>query len=114
MSNSEQALDILARMSPARMATEIVRLQNELASTPMQQIVKDAYGRPRFKANSIVEFLAEGRLNEIAGRGFPQEDREQLAQLIGYSIDGFSELFYVSDETYDRAVIRAIEAGVMT
>jgi len=35
--------------------------------------------------------------------GFPQEDREQFAQLIGYSLSGFGELDYVSDETYEVA-----------
>ena len=35
---------------------------------------------------------------------FPKEDWEQLAQLIGYDLSGFSELPYVSDETYETAL----------
>ena len=101
MTDEDRAMEIFERMSTHQMALEIVRLQNELA-TPMQPVYKDSHGRPRFKANNIVEFLAEGRMNEIAVRGFPQDDQEQLAQLIGYSLSGFSELSYVSDETYDR------------
>lgn len=74
---------------------------------PMQPILLDPTGRPRFKKNSAVEYLAEGRLNEIASRGYSDEDMTQLAQLIGYSVDGFSELSYVSDADYERAVAAA-------
>ncbi len=35
--------------------------------------------------------------------GFSDEDREQFAQLIGYSLNGFGELSYVSEETYEAA-----------
>lgn len=42
-------------------------------------------------------------MNELARLPFPQEDREQFAQLIGYSICGFHELSYVS-ETLHAAV----------
>jgi hypothetical protein len=57
----------------------------------------------RFKANKIVRALldfasARGMsLNEIAGMEFSQDDRCQLAQLIGYSISGYHELSYVSN-----------------
>jgi len=36
---------------------------------------------------------------------FSQEDREQFAQLIGYSLSGFGELSYVSDETCENIVM---------
>lgn len=42
-------------------------------------------------------------MNDIASKQFSQEDQEQFAQLIGYSLSGFSELSYVSDETYNTA-----------
>lgn len=74
---------------------------------PMQSILLDPAGRPRFKKNSAVEYLAEGRLNEIACRGYSDEDMTQLAQLIGYSVAGFGELSYVSDADYERAVAAA-------
>ena len=64
----------------------------------------------RFKENKIVRWMLEqgkeGKrfdLNTIAATSFPQEDREQLAQLIGYSLSGFSELSYVSAETWEVA-----------
>ena len=70
---------------------------------PTQPLVTDAHGVQRFKENKIVSFLAEGRLNELCAMDFSDEDREQLAQLIGYSLSGFGELSYVSDETFRRA-----------
>lgn len=73
---------------------------------PTQPLVKDKHGTLRFKRNSIVEFLLQKGgydLNKLAAIDFSQEDREQFAQLIGYSLDGFGELDYVSDETYERA-----------
>ncbi len=63
-------------------------------------------GVTRFKQNAIVKFLLEAGpydMNQLAKMPFTNEDREQFAQLIGYSLSGFSELSYVSDDTYDRA-----------
>ncbi len=74
---------------------------------PIQPLVTDKHGVIRFKENTIVSYLlANGGidLNHLARRDFPQEDREQFAQRIGYSLSGFSDLSYVSDETYDTAV----------
>lgn len=42
-------------------------------------------------------------MNHLAREDFPREDREQFAQLIGYSLDGFGTLSYVSDEVYAAA-----------
>jgi hypothetical protein len=42
-------------------------------------------------------------MNSLARMNFSNEDREQFAQLIGYSLSGFSELSYVSDEIYNAA-----------
>ena len=72
---------------------------------PIQPVVKDANGVLRFKKNSIVDFLAAGRMNDIACMGFSSDDREQLAQLIGYSLGGFRDLSYTSDETYQQALL---------
>ena len=60
----------------------------------------------RFIPNRIVEKLLEAApigLNEIACMDFTDGEREQFAQLIGYSLSGFSELSYVSDETFEAA-----------
>ena len=76
---------------------------------PIQPLEKDASGVIRFKGNAIVRHLLElGKahgcgLNEIIMMDFPAEDHEQFAQLIGYSLSGFSELSYVSDETFNAA-----------
>lgn len=72
---------------------------------PVQPLVYDE-DVIRFKKNSIVAFLLDAGpfdMNQLALMPFSNEDREQFAQLIGYSLSGFGELSYVSDETYDRA-----------
>jgi len=71
---------------------------------PMQPIIDG-----RFEANPIVDMLVDKvGLNEISvwwqTNEIPIKYTEQLAQLIGYSIGGYSELDYVSDESYGRAV----------
>lgn len=77
---------------------------------PIQPIVKDPQGTLRFKENAIVIFLLEfGEkngvgMNELAAMPFSKEDRAQFAQLIGYSLCGFSELsHYVSGDDYAAA-----------
>ena len=72
----------------------------------MQKVIIDEHGVHRFERNKIVEFLLNfGPFdrNQLAMMPFDQEDREQFAQLIGYSISGFGELSYVSDEAYELA-----------
>jgi hypothetical protein len=73
---------------------------------PLQPIYKDEYGTMRFKENAIVRYLLDNGgidMNKLASLSFPQTDREQFASLIGYSLSGFSELSYVSDESYAAA-----------
>lgn len=73
----------------------------------------DIENRVRFQENKVVRFLydwASSRgmsMNELSLVPFPAGDREQFAQLIGYSLCGFSELIYVRDATYERAIERA-------
>ena len=77
-----------------------------MARHPIQPLENDDRGVLRFKDNKIVRHLLDHGgidLNDIARLDFPQEDREQFAQLIGYSLSGFSELSYASDETYETA-----------
>ena len=72
--------------------------------TPQPLVVVD--GIVRFRANAIVRYLLdEGPfdMNAIGSLPFSQADREQFAQLIGYSLGGFGNLSYVSDETYEAA-----------
>lgn len=68
---------------------------------PMQKI-KDG----RFVKNDIVEYLLDNGgigLNKIACMDFSAEDRQQFAQLIGYSVSGYGSLSYVSEESYGQA-----------
>jgi len=76
---------------------------------PIQPIETER-GSPRFKQNSIVLYLLrlceENKLcdmNRLACMSFTKDDRVQFAQLIGYSLNGFSELGYVDDDTYNAA-----------
>jgi len=75
----------------------------------MQPIV-EVNGILRFKPNRVVRYLLDhggidlNRLAfEFSGKEY-NDERAQLAQLIGYSLSGFSELDYVSDEMYDAAI----------
>lgn len=73
---------------------------------PIQPLGDDGDGTVRFKENPIVRYLLDNGgidLNAIARRGFAKEDQQQFAQLIGYSLSGYSELSYVTDEAYSAA-----------
>ena len=78
------------------------------AALPMQplHLVHDVI---RFKKNELVSHLLDHGtatgcgMNELAQVDASDEDRQQFAQLIGYSVAGYAELGYVSDESYDRA-----------
>lgn len=78
-------------------------------STPVQPIVVDDHGVLRFKKNTIVDNLYEHGvktgygLNEMYTESHTDEDRMQFAQLIGYSVSGYSTLSYVTDESVNAA-----------
>jgi hypothetical protein len=70
---------------------------------PIQPLIKDDKGILRFKHNAIVRSLLDDGpydMNNLSVMTFSSEDREQFAQLIGYSLSGFFELPYVTDSTY--------------
>lgn len=78
---------------------------------PMQPIVwKDKVAR--FKENKIVVYLLDHgsiSLNDLAILDFNDDDRQQFAQLIGYSVSGFGDLSYASPkivETADKIAAR--------
>ncbi|WP_313330699.1 hypothetical protein [Comamonas sp.] len=78
--------------------------------SPMQPvIVSEPAGIHRFKENRIVSKLVEhGHKtgygpNQIACDDYTPDERMQLAQLIGYSVDGHGTLSYVTDESFKRA-----------
>lgn len=80
---------------------------------PIQPLVKDAKGTLRFKANAIVQHLLDthptSNMNKLAILDFSDEDRQQFAQLIGYSLSGYGELGYVNDDAYGAAAKMADE-----
>jgi hypothetical protein len=86
---------------------------------PLQPIIVSDDDVVRFHKNAIVAFLQEWAssrgmdMKTLAMMPFDQADREQFAQLIGYSLCGFGELSYVRDETFERAADAAklAEAG---
>ena len=80
-----------------------------MSAHPMQQIVRAEDGVVRFRANKIVVALLERSrdqgygLNELFAYAFSNEDWEQFAQLIGYSVAGFGTLLYVSEAQVRQA-----------
>lgn len=75
---------------------------------PIQPLAKDAKGVLRFKENAIVRHLLDTHpkigMNQLAALDFTDDDRQQFAQLIGYSLSGYGELqSYVDDEAYGTA-----------
>lgn len=73
---------------------------------PMQPIIKDEDGRYRFQKNAIVLYLLDNGgidMNHLGRQDFSAEDFQQFAQLIGYSLNGYGELSYVSDASYCTA-----------
>jgi hypothetical protein len=79
-------------------------------SHPMQPVVLASDGVIRFHPNAIINYLFETGaldLNTIAimaGRGrFSEQDQMQIAQLLGYSVSGYGDLSYVSDESFNAA-----------
>ena len=76
---------------------------------PIQPLVIDSQGWRRFKANAIVQHLLDTHpscdMNTLARKDFSDDDRQQFAQLIGYSLDGYFSLSsYVDDAAYYAAV----------
>lgn len=94
-------------MSPEEAAAAVT--DEDAATRPMQKIVW-AGDVILFRENAIVLMLLdEGPfdMNQIARGNFSQEDREQFAQLIGYSVSGAGDLSYMSAATISRADIEA-------
>ena len=76
---------------------------------PIQPLALDAHGVLRFQANVLVKSLLDHGsdtgcgMNELALIDATPADKMQLAQLIGYSLDGFGTLGYVTDDEYKAA-----------
>lgn len=85
---------------------------------PTQPLGLNEHGTLRFKENAIVRFFLDahsdahrvpgtsgtnGGLNCLHQHDFSIEDHIQFAQLIGYSLSGFGELSYVTNDAYGKA-----------
>lgn len=86
----------------------------EQVKFPLQPVVIAEDGCIRFAENRIVTYLLDNGgidLNKIASLAFTSNfsnaEQEQFAQLIGYSVSGFADLSYVSDEAYYAAAFQA-------
>lgn len=81
-----------------------------MSKHPMQRIEHDDKGVIRFRSNKIIEDLfMRGALdlNQIACAKYDEEDRMQLAQLLGYSVSGYGDLSYASRKSVRKADKRA-------
>lgn len=82
---------------------------------PIQPIAKDFDKMLRFKENAIVIYLLKSHptcdLNKLAMMDFSKEDRQQFAQLIGYTLSGYGDLSYVDEVAYEAAKMTA-NAGI--
>lgn len=76
---------------------------------PTQPVEIDDHGVARFKANRIVQYLLDAGpfdMNHLARLTmFTRDDRQQFAQLIGYSVGGYSELDY----HYEKVAVKSQE-----
>jgi len=72
---------------------------------PMQPI-EWVDGVIRFRKNKIISDMYDAglfNLNSLACLPYSDEDRMQLAQLLGYSVSGFGDLPYASREAIAKA-----------
>jgi hypothetical protein len=81
-------------------------LEEHDTATGMTQPIKlYPNGVVRFKSNELVDALFEHgcktglSMNELFDMNFTNEDRMQFAQLLGYSVFGYCDLSYVSEES---------------
>lgn len=69
----------------------------------MQPVVVDSAGVVRFLPNKIIQWLFDTgkmNLNEIArNQEFHERDHMQIAQLLGYSVSGYGDLSYASEDS---------------
>ena len=101
-----------ATVTPERIADineAILNLDNQQAPLkhPVQPTITDQHGVLRFKANAIIRHLIDYgsiSLNDIAVMNFDNDDRQQLAQLIGYSVDGYADLSF-----HDPSIVTEID-----
>jgi hypothetical protein len=96
--------------APATQVAERVSAPTNRIRPPIQPLyVCPIDGRLRFQPNVLVQHLLDHGgidMNALARVDAPRSDREQFAQLIGYSHYGFGTLSYATDRVYDTALER--------
>lgn len=103
--------DAIDRLRPDLFETTIV-IDPRPQKFPNQPVVVDERGTERYKTNEVVRYLLdEGPfdMNHLARIPFPLEDRQQFAQMIGYSTDGYDTLSYSPASIAAEAAERARE-----
>lgn len=79
---------------------------------PVQPLIRDDDGCPRFKPNKIVRFLLDRGpfdMNDLVAMNWEGEDWAQFLQLIGITLKGYGQSPFVTDEDYDRAQAQITE-----
>jgi hypothetical protein len=77
-----------------------------MSKHPMQEIILDDKGVPRFRANRIVKFLHDHGgfdMSVVRGMGWTQEEWSQFLQLIGFSVCCYGEFQDVDRQSVDEA-----------
>jgi hypothetical protein len=91
---------------PKKEPTMTTETPAEVLAHPIQPLEIDERGTLRFKKNAIVRHLLDHGgidMNDLAVMDFSPDDREQFAQLIGYSHDGAGTLSYFTDKVWYAA-----------
>jgi hypothetical protein len=121
-----------------RYADDPNQMTTNQKAQPMQPVIKGDNGQIHFRGNAVIRYIVDHAgdvvhpgapaidpdtsrpfhqgcldLGKLLEMDFPQEDLEQFAQLMGYSIRGYHELSYVSDKSCAEASVRAeqVESG---
>lgn len=88
--------------------------------SPMQPIVLDPDGAPRFQQNAIVRYMLDtlrkhqiADLDSMMDMNFSNEDWNQFVQLLGYSVCGFGELNFADPAIVKEAdrVAKQLKSG---
>lgn len=87
--------------------------EKQLPRHPMQPLVFGSKGVIRFRPNEIlVDLFHSGQLDLntlgiVYGDAEYDNARQQIAQLLGYSVDGYCDLPYVSKRSKRKALKQA-------
>ena len=104
----EQCLQALAEDAAEDKWLRMIAEENENDGLEQgeQPLVLDDAGVIRFRENRIIRLLLDAGpfdLNQIALMAFSDQERQLLAQLIGYSVSGYGDLPYAEGEPTARA-----------